>query len=171
MGKVRTWEKVEAVLKEHKASEELFKAVADLIEPKGGGARLNVDEVACMGEDGNIEYLKDTYFNKWLPVFNEKGECNFYTVKDSQLKVTISGTEVGLTRTSRVGERERKRKLKVFQDSKNAIMEDMLEDKLSSVEAKDAIQAAAEARDTVTVPDDLGGVKDERPCPVEEPAE
>ena len=133
---------VSKVLEEGKVKipvvEKVLAVVDNYLEPKKSGGRVNLEEVVKRDEKGNITHILDTVTHIFLPATVE----NFYEAKNG---VGIKVGDVELKRHSRIGEKIRKEFEKTLRASKNAIMQDVLDGKLTPEVGKNKI-AALEAQ-------------------------
>lgn len=140
MTKAKLHETVVELCSTHKASAELTAALSELTKPKVGGASDVTDYTVFDGEE--VAYIFCTYHKKWEPVAieGEDGEIVELFVKDEKSKN-------GYRRYCAEGEAQWKEAAKTFKASKEAIMVDVLDEKLTGAEAKEAIDALQAARD------------------------
>ncbi len=145
---------VSELVKKYGIEEEPAKKLLALVEPKKGGAKLDINDIACFDEDGTATHIYDSILKLWVPVFDETGEPNFYEKPD---------TELGWSRFSRVAEKARKTAEKTYKATKDAILNDLLEGAIDQDEAKAAMEAADNARHDYELPEDFSATA-ERPC-------
>jgi len=118
-----------AICAEHKAPKQLVEALTVLLEPKAGGATVNLDEVTKKNGNGEITEIMCSVSGKFLPATVEY----FYEDK--------SGKGInGLRRLSRQAESIRKDAAKVATTSERAIMSDVLDGKLTPEQGKAKIE-------------------------------
>lgn len=113
-----------ALCTEHKAPKALVAGLTDLLEPKAGGAKVNVEEVF----DG--EKLQCAVSGVWLPATLDF----FYEDKSGKSPFN------GLRRLSRQAESIRKTHAKTIAASQKAIMSDVLDGSITPDEGKAKIE-------------------------------
>lgn len=123
--KKEIFESAMALCEQEGASAELVKGLTDLLAPKTGGAKINVEDVF----DG--EKLQCSVSDVWLPATAE------YFYEDKSGKSPFNG----LRRLSRQAEAIRKAHDKKIKASKAAIMSDVLDGNISPEEGKEAVEA------------------------------
>ena len=111
----------------HKASDELVKGLTDLLEPKAGGAKVNVEDVYNEAEGT----LLCSVSNVWLPATLDF----FYEDKSGKSQFN------GLRRLSRQAESIRKTHTKTVAASEKAIMSDVLDGVISPEDGKAKVEA------------------------------
>lgn len=125
----------EGLCKEHKVNEKFSAALMALLtlnlEPKNGGASVNIEDVTKSVE-GKITEIQCSVSGVFLPATKEY----FYEDKNGK------GIN-GLKRLSRQAESARKTFIKTQSASKNAIMSDVLDGKLKAEVAKDKLTKLA----------------------------
>ena len=135
-------EEVVAVLTEGNVAKPVAEKVVAIIdnylEPKKGGATVNIEEVVKRDSNGKITHILDSASGIFLPATIE----NFYEAKNGGIKIS---EELSLKRQSRVAEKIRKEFEKTLKASKAAIMDDVLNGKLTP-EAGKAKIASLEAQ-------------------------
>ena len=114
------------------ASEALIKGLTDLLAPKTGGAKVNVEDV--FNADENL--LQCSVSGVWLPATAE------YFYEDKSGKSPFNG----LRRLSRQAESIRKTFDKQLKASKNAIMADVLDGVISPEEGKERVEELKAAK-------------------------
>lgn len=118
------------ICEDNKAPKALVEALTVLLEPKAGGATINLDEVTKKDANGKITHLQCSVSGKFLPA----DAVHFYEDK--------SGKGInGLRRLSRQAEAIRKDFAKVQTSSERAIMSDVLEGTISADAGKSKIAA------------------------------
>jgi len=128
LNKKDTFAAVIALCTEHKASKVLVAGLTDLLEPKSGGAKVNVEDVM---KDGN---LLCSVSEKWLPATVEF----FYEDKSGKSPFN------GLRRLSRQAESIRKTHAKQVSTSEKAIMSDVLDGEMTPEDGKAKVAALKE---------------------------
>ena len=147
-------EQVDAVLVEHKASKPLTDALHAILAPKTGGATVNLDEVTKKDAAGKVTHIMCSLSGKFLPAT----EAFFYAEKDGK------GIE-GLKRVSKQGESIKKAFDKINKTSERAIMQDVLDKKLTPDQGTAKLAELAKAKP------DYSKVTDKLPEPAKaEPA-
>ena len=147
MTKTKLHKEILRLCKEHNAPEPLIEALDELTRPRPAGG-ASVSSYTCFDEDGSPQYIFCTYHKKWEPVeLFERNEKS----KNGYERVCIVGVQAS------------KDALNTFNATKRAIMQDLLDEKITAEEAKNLIANAEEVRYTrVPRPDGIG--EDERPC-------
>ena len=125
-----------------------------LVEPKRAGIKFDIDEIACKDENDVVTYILDSVFQKWIPIYDDEGEPNFYEKPD---------TELGWSRFSRAAEKARKTAEKTYKATKDAVLTDLLNDRSTQEEAKAIMEQAEAGRKSLEIPADLVA-SDEKPC-------
>ena len=151
MTKKKLNETVLELCKQHKAPADLTTALDELTKPKVGGSSNVEDYTVFDGED--VAYIFCAYHKKWEPVANEDGEALF---KEN------AKSKNGFERSCIEGDKQWKAQAKVFNTSKAAIMQDVLDEEKTGSEAKEEIAALEEARQIHTPREDGLGTE-ERP--------
>ena len=132
--KKELFESAMSACKEHNAPKALVAALTALLEPKAGGASINLDEVTKK-VDGKITELQCQVSGVFLPATVEY----FYEAKDGKGIAGIAG--VSLRRLSRQAESIRKEFTKVQTTSERAIMSDVLDGVIDNTAGKAKIDA------------------------------
>lgn len=114
-----------------KFNEALMAIISANLEPKAGGASVNIDEVTKKDANGNIVEIQCAVSGVFLPATAEY----FYEDKGGK------GIN-GLKRLSRQAEAIRKQHTKVLTTTEKAIMADVLDGTLSPEDAKAKVDAA-----------------------------
>lgn len=120
-------------------SKELDKVV-ELVTPKTGGAVTDVNEVANFDENGGVTAIQCSLSKRWLPVYDEEGNENFYT--DAK-----SDKFGGFKRLSKAAESIRQKHSKALKATEAAVLADLLNPEVELTEAE--AQATLEAAKTV----------------------
>ena len=156
MTKTKLHETVLALCATHEASEVLTNALSELTKPKVGG-KSSVEDYTVFNEDGSVAYVFCSYHKQWEPVAveNEDGEI-------VELFKTDAKSKNGYTRSCIDGDTSWREQAKVFNTSKNAIMQDVLDEVITGAEAKEQIGALTAARQVHTDREDGLG-ETERP--------
>ena len=102
--------------------------LAELFEPKAGGAKIDIEEVVTRDEDNNIVEMLCSLSGVSLPATADY----FYADKSGD---GVGGT--GLKRLSIQAEKARKDHAKMVKASKEAIKEDLYAGNIDVAEAKD----------------------------------
>lgn len=122
---------VAGLCEEHKVSTKFKDSLNALLslhlEPKSGGAVVNLDEVTQKDASGKITHIKCSVSGKFLPATAEF----FYEDKSGK---GIGDT--GLKRLSKQAESIRKRHIKVVSTTEKAIMADVFDGKLTPEQGK-----------------------------------
>jgi len=117
--------------------ENVLGVLTKYLEPKKGGARVNIEDVVKRDKDGNITHILDASGVAFLPATIE----NFYEAKNGGIEVAEG---LRLKRLSRLGEKLRKESEKVIRTSEKAIMEDVLNGKITPEEGKAKLEEIKE---------------------------
>ena len=120
-------------------SKELDKVV-EMVTPKTGGAVTDVNEVANFDAEGNVTSILCSLSKRWLPVYDEEGNENFYT--DAK-----SDKFGGFKRLSKAAESIRQKHSKALKATEAAVLADLLNPEVELTEAE--AQATLEAAKTV----------------------
>jgi len=113
-------------------------AIVTVVAPgKGGGAKVNLEDVAVLDGEGNITHLLCSLSKQWLPVVDEEGNENFYTDNKSD-------KFGGFKRLSKAAESIRQKATAKAKATEKAVLADLLnpEVELSNEEATAQIEAA-----------------------------
>lgn len=155
MTKKEVFEAVSEILANHEQLETAMgKEIIALVEPKKGGAKVDINDIACFDENGNVTHILDSVLKVWVPVYDENGEANFYEKPD---------TELGFSRFTRLAEKLRKDAIKKFNATKNAVLNDMLEDNITNEEGKQLLADAEAAKTTFELPEGFA-YSETKPC-------
>ena len=114
--------------------------VVELVTPKTGGAAIDVNEVANFDAEGNVTAILCSLSKRWLPVYDDEGNENFYT--DAK-----SDKFGGFKRLSKAAESIRQKHSKALKATEAAVLADLLNPEVSITEAE--AQATLEAAKTV----------------------
>ena len=120
-------------------SKELDKVV-EMVTPKTGGAVMDVNEVANFNENGEVTAIQCSLSKRWLPVYDEEGNENFYTDPKSD-------KFGGFKRLSKAAESIRQKHSKALKATEAAVLADLLNPEVELTEAE--AQATLEAAKTV----------------------
>ena len=126
MNKTEKW--AEAVKVLAGTDEKVIAALAELFEPKAGGAKVDIEEVVTRDEAGEIVEMVCSLSGVSLPATTDY----FYEDKSGD---GVGGT--GLKRLSMQGEKARKEHTKMVKASKDAIKEDLYAGNIDVATAKD----------------------------------
>ena len=154
MTKKELYAAVSDIITTHNIEDEAAKKLLALVEPKKGGAKLDINDIACLDEDGIATSIFDSVLKVWVPVFDAEGEPNFYEKPD---------TELGWSRFSRIGEKLRKDAEKAYKTSKDAILTDLLEGAIDQTTAKELMETAEASRKEYVLPEGFE-YSTEKPC-------
>ena len=113
--------------------EKVMNVITTYLEPKKGGAKVDLEEVVKRDKDGNITHILDAVTGYFLPANAEV----FYEAKNGGIEVN----GVALKRHSRIGERIMKTHNKTVRASIDAITQDVLDGKLKPEEGKAKVEA------------------------------
>ena len=145
---------VSKIIEEYGIQAEAGAQLLALVEPKRGGVKFDIDEIACREEDGTVTHILDSVLKVWIPVYDNEGEPTFYEKPD---------TELGWSRFTKVAEKLRKDAEKAYKASKDAILNDLLDGAIDQAAAKEAMDAAEAARHEYILPEGFE-YSSERPC-------
>ena len=118
----------------HKASKNLVAALTELLEPKKGGASINVEDVFVAKAADGKAYLQCSVSGKWL----EATVDNFYEDLGNE-----SNKFNGLKRLSRAAEAARKKATATRKATEKAVMTDLLAGVISKEQAQATLDAVA----------------------------
>lgn len=125
----------------YKATKEFVGALSVILsthlEPKNGGAVVNIDEVTKKDKDGKITHILCSVSEKFLPATKDF----FYEDKAGK-----GLGDTGLKRLSRQAESIRKKYIKTLSATEKAIMADVLDGKLTPEIGKSKIEKAKAAK-------------------------
>lgn len=109
--------------------------IKELVEPKTGGVVTDVNEVANFDAEGNVTALLCSLSKRWLPVYDEEGNENFYT--DAK-----SDKFGGFKRLSKAAESIRQKHAKAVKATEASVLADLLnpEVTLTEDEAKEILE-------------------------------
>lgn len=110
--------------------------IKDLVEPKTGGVVTDANEVANFDSEGKVTALLCSLSKRWLPIYDEEGNENFYTD-------TKSDKFGGFKRLSKAAESIRQKHAKAIKATEAAVLADLLnpEVNLTEEEAKAKLEA------------------------------
>ena len=114
--------------------------IVEMVTPKTGGAVTDVNEVANFDDNGNVIDILCSLSKRWLPVYDDEGNENFYT--DAK-----SDKFGGFKRLSKAAESIRQKHSKALKATEAAVLADLLNPEVSLTEAE--AQATLEAAKTV----------------------
>lgn len=114
--------------------------VVEMVTPKTGGAVTDVNEVANFDAEGNVTAILCSLSKRWLPVYDEEDNENFYT--DAK-----SDKFGGFKRLSKAAESIRQKHSKALKATEAAVLADLLNPEVELTEAE--AQATLEAAKTV----------------------
>ena len=111
--------------------------IVEMVTPKTGGAVTDVNEVANFDAEGNVTAILCSLSKRWLPVYDDEGNENFYT--DAK-----SDKFGGFKRLSKAAESIRQKHSKALKATEAAVLADLLnpEVELTEDEAKSILEAA-----------------------------
>lgn len=155
MTKAKLHETVLGLCATHNATEELTAALSELTKPKVGGSSDVSDYTVFDGED--VTYIYCAYHKKWEPVTVEYEDGEIVPLFKASTK-----SKNGFDRSCIQGDKQWKEQAKVYKASKDAVMTDLLDEKITSGEAKETIADLDAARAEHTPREDGLG-SDERP--------
>lgn len=118
----------------HKASKNLVAALTELLEPKKGGASINVEDVFVAKAADGKAYLQCSVSGKWM----EATADNFYEDLGNE-----SNKFNGLKRLSRAAEAARKKASATKKATEKAVMDDLLAGNITAEEGKKLIAEVA----------------------------
>ena len=118
----------------HKASKNLVAALTELLEPKKGGASINVEDVFVAKAADGKAYLQCSVSGKWM----EATADNFYEDLGNE-----SNKFNGLKRLSRAAEAARKKASATKKATEKAVMTDLLAGVISKEQAQATLDAVA----------------------------
>ena len=113
--------------------------IVEMVTPKTGGAVTDVNEVANFDDNGNVIDILCSLSKRWLPVYDDEGNENFYT--DAK-----SDKFGGFKRLSKAAESIRQKHAKTLKATEAAVLADLLNPEVSLTEAE--AQATLEAAKT-----------------------
>lgn len=142
MTKQKLHEEVMSLCAKYKVSEEFTSKLSELTEPKTAGA-AKVEDYVVFGEDGQPVFILCNTHKVWEPVFDEDGKPRFK--KDEKSKS-------GYFRDCQEGIKEFRKARKMVEDSKTAIMNDVLDGKIQPEEGKQALAEIGDAKSNVPDP-------------------
>jgi len=128
MNKTDKWNAALEIFTNNKVKDEVVEALADLFEPKAGGAKVDIEEVVTRDGAGDIVEMLCSLSGISLPATADY----FYEDKSGD---GVGGT--GLKRLSIQGEKARKDHTKMVKASKEAIKEDLYAGNIDVATAKD----------------------------------
>ena len=128
MNKTEKWQAALEVLTNNNIATDVVAALAELFEPKAGGAKVDIEEVVVRDEAGNIIEMICSLSGVTLPATADF----FYADKTGD---GVGGT--GLKRLSMQAEKARKEHSKMVKATKEAIKEDLYAGVIDVAEAKE----------------------------------
>lgn len=131
MTKQEMFDKAKEILAKHGVNEgtALYADVTALLEPKKGGASIDIDSIVRRDAEGNIVELQCRLSGKWLPA----NSANFFIDKGSKI-VNAAGEE--LYTLSRQAQKIRADFAKALKASQDAIRDDVLNEVITPAEGK-----------------------------------
>lgn len=132
MTKKEIFERASELCVEHKANKNLVSALTELLEPKKGGATVNVEDVYT--EVKGVKYLQCSVSGKWLEATIE----NFYEDLGNE-----NNKFGGLKRLSRAAEAARKKATASKKATEKAVMEDLLAGAITADKGQEILAAVA----------------------------
>ena len=110
--------------------------IVEMVTPKTGGAVTDVNEVANFDAEGNVTAILCSLSKRWLPVYDEEGNENFYT--DAK-----SDKFGGFKRLSKAAESIRQKHSKALKATEASVLADLLnpEVELTEDEAKSILES------------------------------
>lgn len=144
MTKAELFNQAMAICEKHNAEQELVEALSELLEPKKGGIRTDIEDIVRRDEDGNIVELQCRVSGVWLPANLE------YFTPDKNSKIVNAEGEKLYT-ISRQAQKIKADTLRVFRASKEAITNDVLDGIISPEDAKAQIEALSAEPDYSSV--------------------
>lgn len=132
--KKQIWDEVQTICTKHKVSKEVIAELGKILEPGKSGQKVDIDAITRKDAEGNVTHLQCRLSGKWLPA-----DLVHFT-KDTNSK--IIGTDgAPLYTISRQAQKLKKEAAKIYAASKEAITNDLLDGKISAVEAKKQLEA------------------------------
>ena len=119
--------------------------IVEMVTPKTGGAVTDVNEVANFDSEGNVTAILCSLSKRWLPVYDDEGNENFYT--DAK-----SDKFGGFKRLSKAAESIRQKHAKAVKATEASVLADLLNPEVSLTEGEaKAILEKAKTVDYSTV--------------------
>ena len=111
--------------------------IVEMVTPKTGGAVTDVNEVANFDDNGNVIDILCSLSKRWLPVYDDEGNENFYT--DAK-----SDKFGGFKRLSKAAESIRQKHSKAVKATEASVLADLLnpEVELTEAQAKEILDTA-----------------------------
>lgn len=134
MTKKEVFAKAMELCEAHGAPEAVTNGLKDLLEPKKGGAVVDIESIVRRDAEGQIVEVECQASKVWLPA----NLLNFTPAKGSKV-VNAEGEE--LYKISRAAQKIKADAAKVFKASKEAIMNDVLDGNLAPEEGKAQVEA------------------------------
>jgi hypothetical protein len=122
------------ICEKHNASKNLIAELTLALEPKKGGASLNIDDVFVANAKDGKAYLLCSVSGLWM----EATADNFY-----EDLVNENNKFGGLKRLSRAAEAARKKAIQVKKATEKSVMEDLLAGNITAEAGKEIIAAVA----------------------------
>lgn len=132
--KKEIFEQVLAACENHKASKGLVADLTALLEPKKGGASVNVEDVFVPKAKDGKAYLLCSVSNKWMEATAE----NFYEDLGNE-----NNKFNGLKRLSRAAEAARKKAISLKNATEKSVMADLLAGAITAEEGNKIIAKVA----------------------------
>ena len=148
MTKKAIFEEAQSILEKHKIKGEAKDAILELLEPKKGGQAIDLESIVKRDASGDIVEVKCKLSGVFLPAT----EDFFYADKGSKI-VTADGFEC--SRTSKQAKALKREASKIYKASKDAIMSDVLEGKITPEDGKEALADISPEPDYSLVSADL----------------
>ena len=146
MTKKELFAEVGALCAKYEIADEAKAELLALVEPKRGGAKVDIEDIVCRDDEGEITHILDSVLKVWVPILNDEGEDNFYVKEE---------TELGYSRFCRMAEKLRKDAEKTFKATKEAVLTDLLAGDVDQEAAKEILADAESARKILTIPEDF----------------
>ena len=137
MTKKKMNELVLEVCAKYEIDAEATAALDELTKPKAGGAQVDIEEITLRDESGTITHIFDTVIERWVPVYDDEGEANFYEKE---------GTELGWSRHSKFSEKLRKDAEKKFKATEKQLLKDVVAGEILPEDGKVVLEEAEAAR-------------------------
>ena len=157
MTKKKLHETVLELCTEFKASAKLTQALSDLTIPKVGGGDVN--DYTVFNEDGTVAFIYCNTHKQWEPVtaigVDEDGEDVEFDLFKSDEKA-----KNGYWRDCNEGIAATKAKSKIFNVSKAAVMQDVLDEVITGTEGKASIADLELAKAVIEAREDGLGTED-----------
>lgn len=93
--------------------------IDEVTKPGVGGAKVDPESVCVRNEDGEVTHIQCSLSKRWLPVYDEEGNENFYSD-------TKNDTFGGFKRLSKKAESIRQKSAKAIKATEAAVLADLL---------------------------------------------